>query len=173
MDRTTEGRITYVQIREHQHIVQGVGMATKETGVYKASSGVSRDKRSIPSWVRIAVVIGALLMATGGVIAMINPAMLVSPGDQINGAAHIYAGYLASRNLCLALMLLAVMAIRANNALSNLMVLTAFIQVVDAGIDCVEGRWPVVPGVLVFGLVFFLGAARLSGHPFWKVQAWR
>ena len=148
-------------------------MATRETGVYKALSGESRERRPIPSWVRIVVVIGALLMATGAVIAMVNPAMLVSPGEQINGAVHIYAGYLASRNLCLALMLLALVAIRANAALSNLMVLTAFIQVVDAGIDCAEGRWPIVPGVLVFGLVFFLGAARLSGHPFWKVEAWR
>jgi len=147
--------------------------ATKDADLYRTSSGLSRRKPSIPSWVRIVVVIGALLMATGGVIALVNPAMLVSPGAQINGAAHIYAGYLASRNLCLGIMLLALMVIGATRALGNLMVLTAFIQIVDAGIDCIEGRWPIVPGVLIFGLIFFLGAARLSGYPFWKADAWR
>ncbi len=44
-------------------------------------------------------------MAAGGVIALVNPAMLASPHDQINGAIHIYAGYLASRNLCIAAVL--------------------------------------------------------------------
>jgi len=170
MDGTQKSRIAYVKIRA----AQGVGMAvSEEASVDKTSGGLSSRKEAIPSWVRIVVVIGALLMATGGVIAMVNPAMLVSPGDQINGAAHIYAGYLASRNLCLAVVLLASMALGASRALSNLMVLTALIQLVDAAIDCVEGRWPVVPGVLVFGLVFFLGAARLNGHPFWRAEAWK
>ena len=33
--------------------------------------------------------------------------MLVSPHDEINDAVHIYAGYLASRNMALAVMLIA------------------------------------------------------------------
>ena len=123
-------------------------------------------------WIKLAVILGALLMLAGGVIAMVRPAMLVSPHDEINGAVQIYAGYLASRNVTLAVMLLVMLGLRARVALSNLMVLTAFIQLFDAGIDCVEGRWPIVPGVLVFGLVFLLGAARLRGIPLWKRQAW-
>jgi hypothetical protein len=39
--------------------------------------------------------------------------------------------------------------------------------------DCMERRWALIPGVLVFAIVFFIGAARLSGQPFWKVAAWR
>ena len=72
-----------------------------------------------------------LLMAAGGVIALVNPAMLVSPQDQINGAVHIYAGYLASRNLCIAALLLVLMVMRKTRALGPL-VLTALIQLADA-----------------------------------------
>ena len=126
----------------------------------------------IPLWVNIAVILGALLMLAGGVIAIIRPEMLVSPHDEINGAVRIYAGYLTSRNVTLAVMLLVMLGLRARKALSNLMVLTGFIQLLDAGIDCVERRWPIVPGVLVFGVVFLLGASRLRGYPFWRRQAW-
>ncbi len=112
-------------------------------------------------------------MAMGGLIALVKPAMLVSPDDAINGAVHVYAGYLVSRNLALALMLLAALAMRAKGALSVLMLLTAWIQLLDAGLDVMEGRWALVPGVGVFAIVFFLGAARLSGHWFWRSAAWQ
>jgi hypothetical protein len=124
-------------------------------------------------WLRIAVMLGALLIATGAVVALVHPALLVSPHDEMNGAVHIYAGYLASRNLALAIMLVLLLTLQARRALSNLMVVVALIQVLDACIDCAEGRWVVAPGVLVFGLVFLIGAARLSGHPFWKAAAWK
>ncbi len=147
-------------------------MATKDiVSEQTSSSGASRQ--GFPWWINIAVVMGALLMLAGGVIAVVRPVMLVSPHDEINGAVHIYAGYLASRNIALAVLLLMMLSLRARIALSNLMVLTAFIQLLDAGIDCVEGRWPIVPGVLVFGLVFWLAAARLRGVPFWRAEAWQ
>jgi hypothetical protein len=98
--------------------------------------------------------------------------MLVSPHDEINGAVHIYAGYFASRNAALAIMLLALLVLRARVPLGNLMVLVALIQLIDAFIDCFEGRWNIVPGVLIFGIVFAVGAARLTAHPFWKREAW-
>lgn len=141
-------------------------IVSKET----SSSGASRQ--GFAWWITVAVILGSLLMLAGGVIAIVRPAMLVSPHDEINGAVHIYAGYLASRNIALVLMLLVMLSLRARIALSNLMVLTAFIQLLDAGIDCLEGRWPIVPGVLVFGVVFLLGPARLRGVPFWRAAAW-
>lgn len=148
-----------------------MGPNVRQPGGYAGSASAASP--ALPLWVQTVVALGALLMAAGGVIAIAHPAMLVSPQDQINGAARIYAGYLASRNLALAAMLVVAMSLRARGALGNLMVLTAFIQVADAVIDGAEGRWPVVPGVVVFGLVFFLGAARISGYPFWSGAAWR
>jgi hypothetical protein len=126
----------------------------------------------IPVLWSIVVVLGALLMAAGSLIALLHPAMLVSPHDEINGAVRIYAGYLVSRNAALALMLLALLALRAKPLLSNLMVLVALIQFLDVLIDGVEGRWNIVPGVLIFGIVFSIGAARLAQYPLWKREAW-
>ncbi len=128
---------------------------------------------SIPWWVRAGVILGALLTATGAVIALVHPIMMVSPHDEINGAVRIYAGYLASRNIALALMLVVLLCLGARRALANLMVLVAFIQVLDACMDCFEGRWNIVPGILIFCLIFFIGAARLCGYPFWRAEAWR
>ncbi len=127
---------------------------------------------AIPWWVTAVVLLGALLTATGAILALVHPAMLVSPHDEINAAVHVYAGYLTARNGALAFMLLVLLGLRARRALGNLMVLVALIQILDACIDCFEGRWMIVPGVLVFGLVFLIAAARLSGYPFWRSQAW-
>ena len=123
-------------------------------------------------WLRAVVILGALLMATGAVLALIHPAMLVSPRDEINGAVHIYAGYLASRNMAMAIMLIALLSLSAKRALSNLMFLVALVQLLDACIDCAEARWPIVPGVIVLGLVFLFAASRLSNDPFWKKEFW-
>jgi hypothetical protein len=49
--------------------------------------------------------------------------------------------------------------------------LTAFVQLLDAAVDCMEGRWVIVPGVLIFGLLCLVASARLAGHPFWRKQA--
>jgi hypothetical protein len=127
---------------------------------------------NIPPWVSVLVVAGALLTAMGAVIALVRPAMLVSPQDQINGAVHIYAGYLAARNLALALMLAGLLALGARRALGNIMALVALVQLLDVCIDCAEGRWTIVPVVLLLGVLFSIGAARLSGSPFWRREAW-
>jgi hypothetical protein len=123
-------------------------------------------------WVRVVVILGALLLATGAVLALVNPAMLASPRDEINGAVRIYAGYLTSRNLALAIMLVVLLSLGARRALSNIMVLVALVQLLDACMDCAESRWALVPGVLLFSLIFIIGATHLSGHPFWKFKAW-
>ena len=127
---------------------------------------------AFPWWVQAIVLLGSFLMAAGALIALLNPAMLVSPHDEINAAVHVYAGYLFSRNAVLAILLIGSLLLRSKGVLNTLILLTAFIQLLDAVVDCVEGRWLVVPGVAVFGLRFFLAAARLSGHPFWRKEAW-
>jgi uncharacterized membrane protein len=133
----------------------------------------ARNNTAAPWWLKGIVVLAAVLLAAGAVIALVHPIMLVSPHDQINDAVRVYAGYLASRNLGLAIFLLAALALGGRKMLANLMLLTAFIQLLDAAIDCFEGRWAVLPGVIVLGIIFFVGAARLSGHGFWRIEAWR
>ncbi len=128
---------------------------------------------ALPKWLPLIVVPGALLLAAGAIVALVNPAMLASPGIAINGAVHVYAGYLVARNLALALLLLVTLGMRARRSLSTLMVLTALIQLLDAGMDIVERRWPLIPGVLIFAALFLFGAARITGAPVWRRAAWR
>ena len=133
---------------------------------------IATHTKSIPWWLRITVILGALLLAIGAALALFNPVMLVSPHDEINSAVHIYAGYFAVRNAALAIMLVALLCLGARQALSNIMVLTALIQLLDVCMDIAEARWPLVPGVLLYAVLFLIGATRLSGHPFWKFKSW-
>lgn len=130
--------------------------------------------RVISPWIFIVVLCGAILMAMGAGIALLHPALLVSPHDEINNAVRIYAGYLFARNAALAILLIALLLMGARRALGNLVALVGFIQLLDVCVDIAENRWAVAPGVFLFGLVFLLAAARLSdGHPFWKLEAWK
>lgn len=127
----------------------------------------------LPRWVTAIVILGALLTAAGGIIALAHPETLLGPGDHMNQAAHVYAGYLVSRNLALAVVLLAVLALRARSALVGLMVYTALAQLIDAIVDAATGRAALLPVVLVFAAAFLVGAARLSGQAWWKADGWR
>jgi hypothetical protein len=132
-----------------------------------------RSATPLPRWLVAIVIVGSILMIAGGLIALFRPEMLLSPHQQITDAVHVYAGYLVSRNLALGLMLLAALSLRARGPLSTLMVVYGSIQFLDAVTDCVEGRWAIIPGVVLLGVLFLIGAARVSGHPFWTAKAWR
>jgi len=138
-----------------------------------SSSPLLNPDIALPWWILVVVVLGALLMAMGAGIALLHPGMLVAPGDAINGAVRVYAGYLVSRNFALAALLVLSLGLRARGMLNSLVLLTAWIQILDAGIDSFEGRWTIVPGVVVFGVMFLVVSARLCGYPFWRTEAWR
>jgi hypothetical protein len=133
--------------------------------------GSVREKPLLLTWLALVVIPGAFLLAAGAIIGLLDPEMLA--GGEINGAVHVYAGYLVARNLALAFLLLLTLCIGARRPLSTLMVLTAIIQVFDAVMNGFEHRWPLVPGVLAFAGLFLFGAARASGYPFWRLAAWR
>jgi heme O synthase-like polyprenyltransferase len=106
---------------------------------------------TLPGWVSASVLPGALLRAAGGIMRWIRPAMLVSADaeirdqrmrrardrrmqrSEINGAVRVYAGCLVA----LATMLLVMLA---RGVLSSLIVLTACIERINAGMDWME-RW--------------------------------
>jgi hypothetical protein len=129
--------------------------------------------RSIPWWLSMIVVGGALLTAAGGILALVRPETLLESGQPMNQAAHIYANYLVSRNLALAVALLAMLALRARRMLAGLMVLVAVAQLIDAIGDATTGRTSLLPIILVFAGAFLIGASQLFGHPFWHAAAWR
>ncbi len=127
---------------------------------------------AVPVWAKVVVVLSAVLMGMGAVIALLQPAMLVDPHAEINQAVRTYAGYLTARNGTLAVMLLVLLAMGARRALGSVVAIVGFIQLVDFYVDCAEARWTVAPGVLVLGVLLLLAAARISGAPFWRRQAW-
>ena len=69
--------------------------------------------------------------------------------------------------------LLFLLAVKARRMLAGFMVLTAFIQLVDVINDLARGAVVLVPGLLVFAIVFLIGAWQLFGQAFWYVDAWR
>jgi hypothetical protein len=137
------------------------------------SRPVSSSAPAIPGWVAVIVVLGALLAAAGGIIAAVRPDMLVSAGAPMNFAAYTYAGYLISRGLALAIMLLAALALRARRTLLALMALTTLIQTIDFAVDALTGRLLLLPILLIFAVAFFIGASRLAGQPLWRATAWQ
>jgi hypothetical protein len=126
----------------------------------------------IPLWVSIVVILGALLTATGAVISKVDPTLLTN-GSPMTEAARVYADYLFARSLPLAVMLLFLLMLKARRMLAGLMVLTAFIQFVDVINDLARGAFVLVPGLLLFAIVFLIGAWRLFGQAVWHVDAWR
>jgi len=129
-------------------------------------------RQRTPAWVNLVVILCAVLMGAGAVIAFAKPGMLVDPHAEINEAVRTYAGYLTARNLTLAVMLLILLATGARRGLGNLVAVVGFIQLVDFAVDCIEARWTVAPGVLVLGVLLLLAARRISGAAFWKRAAW-
>jgi hypothetical protein len=125
-----------------------------------------------PLWVSIVVVLGALLIATGAVISKLDPTLLTN-GSPMTEAARVYADYTFARNMPLAVMLLFLLAARARGMLAGFMVLTAIIQLLDVINDLARGAVVLLPGLLVFVIVFLIGAWQLLGQAFWHVDAWR
>jgi hypothetical protein len=118
--------------------------------------------RPWPWWLITIVVLGAVLIATGAVMA------IIASGEHLNTAGHNYADYFITRNLALAVMLLVMLALRARHVLAALMALTALIQVLDSITATATNRLGLVPIDLIFAAVFIFGAIRLSG-----LQPWR
>jgi hypothetical protein len=147
-------------------------LAQSNDSMQAGDQRTSQSAAHIPLWVSIVVILGALLIATGAVISKVDPTLLTN-GDHMTSAAQIYADYMFARNLPLAVMLLFLLALRARRMLAGFMVLIAFIQIVDVIDDLIRGAFPLVPGLLVFAIVFLLGAWRLFGRAIWHGDAWR
>ena len=141
---------------------------TNHTGDFKSSHSYAH----IPLWIATLVVLGAILTATGAIISKIDPTLLTN-GSPMTDAARVYADYVFARNLSLAVMLLFLLTVKARRMLAGFMVLTAFIQLVDVINDLARGEFLLVPGLLIFAIVFLIGAWQLFGQAIWHIDSWR
>jgi hypothetical protein len=135
-------------------------------------SGDSTRPEKIPAWVGAVAIVGGLLMILGAVLGIVRPSMLAGPDAVLIGAVEVFAGYFAVRNLVLGLLLPVLLAIGARRSLGNLLAIIGLVQLLDVCMDCVEGRWAIVPGVLLLGVLYLAAAARVSGGAFWRRRAW-
>jgi hypothetical protein len=126
------------------------------------ATSASTPGQVIPRWVAVIAGLGIVLLATGAVIALVQPSLLLAPDDQLTHGVRVYSDYLFSRNLAVAVVLAAALAGRARPVLAALMALTALIQLLDIVLDAVTARWVLIPGLLVFAAAFTLGARRLA-----------
>ena len=126
----------------------------------------------IPLWVSIVVILGVLLTTTGAVISKVDPTLLTN-GSTITEATRVYADYMFARSLSLAAILLFLLTVKARRMLAAFMILIALIQIVDVIDDLARGALLLVPGLLVFAIVFLVGAWQLFGQAIWHVNVWR
>jgi hypothetical protein len=134
--------------------------------------GTAQSVVRFPLWVFIIVILGALLTLTGAIISKVDPTILTG-GSPMTSAAQVYADYTFARDLALAVILLFLLTRRLRQMLAGFMVLIALIQMIDVIDDLARGAFLLVPGLLVFAIVFLIGAWRLFGQAIWHVDAWR
>ncbi|MEO7060600.1 MAG: hypothetical protein ABI083_12835 [Lapillicoccus sp.] len=119
------------------------------------------------------VLVIAGLTAAGGVIAAVDPGMLIGTAAPETRATYVYAGYLVSRNLALAVALVALLALRARRMLAGALLLTALIQILDIVVDAATGRLALVPGLVVLTAALFAATVKASPEPPWRLGTWR
>jgi hypothetical protein len=91
----------------------------------------------------------------------------------MNDAARVYADYTFARDLALAIMLLFLVIVRARRMLAGFMMLVALIQIIDILNDLARGAFVLIPGLLLFAILFLIGAQQLFGSPLWQMATWR
>lgn len=117
----------------------------------------------IPAWVAGFAALACLLLATGASLALFSPQRLTPPGVEINAAVRIYAAYTFSRNLSLLVVLLMALLKRSRSTLRTAMGMFSLVNLFDAVMDVIEGRYAIVAIALVLSLLGALAFARLSG----------
>ena len=127
--------------------------------------------KPLPVWVRLVVILGALLFLVGAVVSKVNPTLLTN--SPMTDAARVYADYTFARDLAIAALLLLLLLVRARGILAGVMVLVALIQLLDILNDLAHGALILIPGLLLFAVVFLLGAGQLFGRPLWQASTWQ
>jgi hypothetical protein len=133
--------------------------------------GARTHDQSVPRWIVAVVALGATLLLVGALLAILRPSMLLAHGEPITSGVRVYSGYLFSRNLALGILLLAALAPAFRSNLPGMIALYTLIQALDAIVDCFEGRWSVLPPVVLLGLLFGWAWWRLRQQPAWIAAA--
>jgi len=91
----------------------------------------------------------------------------------MKGAARVYADYLFERNHPLAVYVASSPGVEGWTNAGWIHGAELLIQLVEVIHYLARGAFLLVPGLLVFAVVFLLGAWRLFGQAIWHINAWR
>lgn len=141
-----------------------------------SAAGTVRTQRLanvLPWWLATLLVLGALGVLSLAYGALASPKTLLGAGQQMNGAADVWARYAAAYALALGLTLLALIAARAGRILAGVLMQAALAEVLLGVVGIADRRWGQVAADAVLVAVFLLGAFWLFGKPPWRLAAWR
>lgn len=132
--------------------------------VYESTS----TTRAIPHWALGFGILASLLLAIGAGVSLLAPLRLAPPGTEMNAAVRIYAGYTFSRDLSLMVMLSFALAKRSRLIFSIAMGIFSLVNLLDAAMDAVELRFPIVVIALLLSLL--AGVASRSAANLSKIE---
>ena len=132
-----------------------------------------RPANALPWWLATLLVLGALGVLSLAYGALVSPKTRLGAGQQMNGAAHVWARYAGAYALALGLTLLALIAARAGRILAGMLMQAVLAEVLLGVVGIADHRWEPVAAEAVLMAVFLLGAFRLFGQPPWQLSAWR
>lgn len=132
-----------------------------------------RPANALPWWLTTLLALGALGVLSLAYGALISPKTLLETGQQMNGAADVWARYAAAYALALGLALLALIAAQARRILAGVLMQAALAEVLLGVVGIADHRWEQVAADAVLVAVFLLGAFRLFGRPPWRPAASR
>jgi hypothetical protein len=139
-----------------------------------ASSNMKSAERVGPVWwVTGVVIVCAVLLMIGAVLALVRPGLLGNLADPMTTTVRVYADYVVARDGVLAIFLVLLLVARAGRALSTALLIVALIQAADVVLDAFQGRVAIVPLAAVIAIACITAAVRHSDLPLWRISNWR
>ena len=123
--------------------------------------GMNRDTARIGWLVAIIVVIGAVTVLAGGLLAWLHPAALLPSGTGVTTGVRLYGARMAARSLPLGVALVLLLATRSRRLLGWTLVLVAATEIGDCVSALAYQDWAELVGGAVVTIAFGWAAGRL------------
>jgi hypothetical protein len=110
------------------------------------------------------VVVGTVIILVGGLIAWLDPAVLIPAGSWISRGVELYGQRMAARNLALGIVLGALASVRAARELAVAVVVVVLVEIGHTISAIADADWAQASGLLI-AVAFAWAAWRLLRRP--------
>ena len=121
-------------------------------------------RTGIPVPVTVVVIVGTVIILVGGLIAWLDPAVLMPAGSSVSRGVELYGQRMAARNLALGIVLGALVSVRAARELAVAVVLVVLVEIGDTISSIADADWAQASGLLI-AVAFAWSAWRLLRRP--------